>query len=87
MLTRFTFISGSVVYSHSYFGHGVGPNIISTLICSGTENSLLECDNDKYYALFSCGDGSVAGAICLGMIQSLLQIENLFLSFFRILFK
>lgn len=48
------------------------------MICSGTENSLLECDNDKYYALFSCGDGSVAGAICLGMTQSLLQIENVF---------
>uniref|UniRef100_A0A1X7ULL6 Deleted in malignant brain tumors 1 protein n=1 Tax=Amphimedon queenslandica TaxID=400682 RepID=A0A1X7ULL6_AMPQE len=58
---------GSVVFIRSYYGHGIGPNLLSSLSCTGggKEESLLECSFDHLYALLDCGDGSVAGTACL----------------------
>ena len=62
------FLKGAIVFSRSYYGHGIGPNLISSLSCTGggKDESLLDCSFDYLYALLNCGDGSVAGAVCLG---------------------
>jgi hypothetical protein len=54
----------SIVHTLSYYGHGVSPPI-AVASCTGKEDSFMSCSHDSYYALYNCGDGSVAGVSCL----------------------
>lgn len=51
---------------HSYFGNGPSPHVISSITCSGSESTLLDCSHDFVTAATSCGDSAVASAVCLG---------------------
>ena len=62
------YTAGSVVYTHSYFGTGTGPVIISNLYCSGSENNILDCSHNKIDALTYCGVDDIAGLVCLGTL-------------------
>ena len=64
----FLYTAGSVVYTYSYFGTGIGPVIISNLYCSGSENNILDCSHNKINALTYCGVGQFAGLVCLGKL-------------------
>ena len=64
------YTAGSVVYTHSYFGTGIGPVIFSYLGCSGSENNILDCSHNKINALRSCGVGQIAGLVCLGKLYA-----------------
>uniref|UniRef100_A0A1X7VN53 Deleted in malignant brain tumors 1 protein n=1 Tax=Amphimedon queenslandica TaxID=400682 RepID=A0A1X7VN53_AMPQE len=64
--------TGSTAYQYSYFGNGPDSHIISNLYCGGSESSLLSCSrsSDSFISAAQyCGDGSVAGAVCLGTAE------------------
>ena len=71
VLLYFLYTTGSVAYTYSYFGTGIGPVIISNLYCSGSENNILDCSHNKINALTSCGVGQIAGLVCLGKLYAL----------------
>ena len=58
-----TFNLGGRGKSNAYFGLGTGPILLSNLYCTGTESSLLECNQQSCYAT-SCTHGSDVGVIC-----------------------
>ena len=70
VLLYLLYTAGSVVYTYSYFGTGIGPVIISNLYCSGSENNILDCSHNKINALTNCGVGQIAGLVCLGKLYA-----------------
>ena len=54
---------GSEAKTNAYFGSGTGPILLSNLYCTGTESSLLECNQKSCYAT-SCTHSNDAGVIC-----------------------
>ena len=66
----FTFI-GVTIVTDSYFGHSNTPHIINDLRCvDATVESLLACtSHNALSAVTKCGDGNVAGVVCLGKIK------------------
>lgn len=52
----------------SYFGHGSLPTTVTSLECTGSEASLLECRHSKADALSSCSSSSVVGIRCKGAV-------------------
>jgi len=57
---------GVEVFTGSHFGHGAGPIFLDQLRCSGTENSLLECNRFAGLGLHSCDHFQDAGVSCIG---------------------
>uniref|UniRef100_A0A1X7TKI1 SRCR domain-containing protein n=1 Tax=Amphimedon queenslandica TaxID=400682 RepID=A0A1X7TKI1_AMPQE len=54
------------VFSKSYFGHrSSGTHIMSSVYCSNSAASLLDCSYNSLSAITSCGDLNRAGVICL----------------------
>ena len=47
----------------AYFGSGTGPVLLSNLYCTGTESSLLEC-NQQSCGVTSCTHSNDVGVIC-----------------------
>ena len=58
---------GAIALPGAHFGVGTGPIFIKRALCSGSEDSILECqqslDDD------SCSHSNDASVICLGKIQ------------------
>ena len=54
---------GGVAKRNAYFGTGTGPVLLSNLHCTGTETSLLECNQRSCDAII-CTHGNDAGVIC-----------------------
>ena len=52
-----------MVKTNGYFGSGTGPILLSNLYCTGTESSLLEC-NQQSCGVTSCTHSNDAGVIC-----------------------
>ncbi len=50
-------------YKSAYFGEGVGPIYVTRTLCSGSENSLLECDHSASQQ--TCDHSSDAGVRCI----------------------
>ena len=50
----------------SIFGYGTGPIFLDSLDCSGTENSLIDCDRYAGLGLHSCDHSEDAGVSCIG---------------------
>lgn len=65
MILSFPCISGATAYHFSYFGNGPHPHVITSITCTGNENNLLECNHDLADAVTQCGDGAVAGVVCI----------------------
>jgi len=63
-----SFQDGALVLSGSEFGHGAGPIFLDRLGCSGTEDSLLDCDRFAGLGLHSCDHSQDAGVNCTGEI-------------------
>ena len=51
-----------------YFGSGSGPILLSNLYCTGSESSLLDCNQQSCYVT-SCTHTNDAGVICERKIQ------------------
>ena len=75
VLLYLLYTAGSVVYTYSYFGTGIGPVTISNLDCSGSENNILDCSHNKINALTYCGVGQIAGLVCLGKLYAQIIIS------------
>ena len=70
VLLYLLYTTGSVVYTHSYFGIGIGPAMFSYFGCYGSENNILDCSHNKILALKNCGVGQLAGLVCLGRLYA-----------------
>ena len=53
------------------FGEGSGPIFLSSLHCSGTETSLLDCHTLKGIGINKCVHSQDAGVTCIGKTNSL----------------
>ena len=56
------YISGSLLYSRSYFGNGEGPVVIINPLCYGSESSILNCYQRAVD--YNCGTNEIDGLIC-----------------------
>ena len=52
-----------MVKTNGSFGSGTGPIFLSNLYCTGTESSLLEC-NQQICVVTCCTHSNYAGVIC-----------------------
>ena len=57
---------GVEVLRGSQFGRSTGPIFLDQLGCSGTENSLLQCNRYAGLGLHSCDHSQDAGVRCIG---------------------
>ena len=63
MYVFFLLYLGGKVKTDAYFGFGTVPILLSNLYCTGTESSLLEC-NQQSCGVTSCTHSNDAGVIC-----------------------
>ena len=56
-------LDGAEVFQGSRFGGGTGPIFLNHLDCSGTESSLIDCNQ---FAGDSCNHAQDAGVRCIG---------------------
>ena len=61
---------GSVALSGAYFGSGSDAILLDSVVCRGTESSLLEC-NTNPIGQHNCDHSEDAGVRCEGMYHSL----------------
>ena len=64
----FIIFVGSNAKTNAYFGFGSGPILLSNMHCTGTESSLLECNQQSCY-ITSCTHSNDAGVVCKRKIQ------------------
>ena len=57
--------TGAVTRNYAYYGMGSGPILLSNLYCTGSEETLLDCNRNMYGAL-SCVHRQDAGVVCEG---------------------
>ena len=50
-------------YTNSFYGDGMQPIVYSNIQCSGSEDSLNNCDKEKY-GDFACSRQNIAGLKC-----------------------
>ena len=61
------YISGSLLYSRSYFGNGEGPVVIINPLCYGSESSILDCYQISVVddmTEINCGTNEIEGLVC-----------------------
>lgn len=58
---------GSVAYSSSRFGPGSGPIFMTTLQCTGQEQSIINCSYTPPQVSSSCSHSRDVGLSCEGM--------------------
>ena len=58
------FCSGATAHVSAYFGGGNGPILLGGLLCSGDEESLLDCQRDMFEAI-TCKHTEDAGVTCI----------------------
>ena len=63
MYVFFLLYLGGRVKTNAYFGSGTVRILLSNLYCTGTESSLLEC-NQQSCGVTSCTHSNDAGVIC-----------------------
>ena len=72
--------TGARVFSKSYFGHrSSGTHIMSSVSCSNSAASLLDCSYNSVSAFASCGDLNRAGVICLGKYFILVTVRYIYM--------
>ena len=59
-------LDGVEAFTGSQFGGGTGPIFLDQLHCSGTESSLLQCNQLTGLGLHSCDHSQDAGVRCSG---------------------
>ena len=57
------YISGPIVYSHSEYGDGEYPIVMSNVGCEGWEKSITDCSHHSYEST-SCSRANLAGVLC-----------------------
>ena len=57
--------TGVIARNNAYYGMGSGPILLSNLYCTGSEETLLDCNRNMYGAL-SCTHRQDAGVVCEG---------------------
>ena len=57
---------GAIARSSAHYGMGSGPILLSELYCTGSEETLLECNRNMYGTL-SCTHRQDAGVTCEGI--------------------
>ena len=50
------------------YGNGSGPILLDNLMCSGKENTLLDCSSNAVW-VNDCGHSEDAGVVCNGEIR------------------
>ena len=63
-------------YRNAYFGQGIGPIWLNYLYCTGSENSLLDCD--RAYAIgypYSCSHSVDVSIVCPGNIVIIIVVR------------
>ena len=60
-----SYCAGSIARYHSAFGQGNQPMILADLFCTGSEDSILDCQRNDY-GLQHCSAYEVAGVQCEG---------------------
>ena len=58
--------AGSIPRQSGYFGMGNGPILLADLFCSGSEDSLLDC-NRNAFGILNCDHFEDAGVTCQSM--------------------
>ncbi|KAJ8300514.1 hypothetical protein KUTeg_022033 [Tegillarca granosa] len=54
---------GSIAVSSAQYGQGTGPILLDDLVCSGTENSILQCRN-KGWGINNCDHSEDVSVVC-----------------------
>ena len=68
--------AGTVVYSYAYFGRGSVPILLSSLGCTGEEQSLLDCYHSGI-GIHHCSHREDAGVRCPGKNLVLIILHTL----------
>ena len=66
LLVLVTLATGALAVEGGQFSDPGSPILISTVACSGEEDSLLDCSPDMLPTSTLCSDGQVAGVVCQG---------------------
>ena len=57
------FTVGAIAYNSAYFGEGTGEIYLDNLRCTGTEDSLLDCQSNGF-GIHNCAHSEDAGVFC-----------------------
>ena len=63
-------------YRNAYFGQGTGPTWLNYLYCTGSENSLLDCN--RAYAIgnpYGCSHSEDVSIVCPGNIVIIIVVR------------